>query len=84
MQTKLTPEQAAEVRLEEVPNGLPVRFQRNGQTLNILTGELQERGINVIYQRVYWGFTKETSLKIAAWLGVKAVFDKSGDDEVAA
>lgn len=42
----------------------PVRFQLNGRTMNISTGELQERGINVIHQYFYWNFTNETANEI--------------------
>jgi hypothetical protein len=70
----LTETQIAEVRSEMVKDGTPVRFQINGQTLNLTTGELQPKGINVLYQLVYWNFTKETSKKIAEWTGSKPVF----------
>lgn len=73
---KLTEEQIKEVQNEQVQDGVPVRFQINGQTLNIVTGDLQARGINVMYQIVYWNFTKETSQKIANWLGAKAIFSE--------
>lgn len=73
---KLTEEQIKEVQNEQVQDGVPVRFQINGQTLNIVTGDLQTRGINVMYQIVYWNFTKETSQKIANWLGAKAIFSE--------
>lgn len=74
MPSPLTPEQIAEIRAEMVPQGIPVRFQQAGRTLDISTGHLQPKGINVIHQIHYWKFTKETSLKIAQWLGAKAVF----------
>lgn len=70
----LTEAQIAEVKSEMVKNGTPVRFQINGQTLNLTTGELQPRGINVLYQLVYWNFTKETAKKIAGWTNSKPVF----------
>lgn len=64
-----------EIRGEMVAQGVPVRFQRNGCTINIVTGEAQPKGINVIHQLVYWKFPRETSKKIASWLDVNAVFD---------
>ena len=74
---KLTEDQINEVSNEMVPEseGMPVRFQKDGQTINIGTGERQPKGINVIHQHVYWRFTKATSRKIAGWLGAKAVFE---------
>ena len=75
-QKKLTPEQLKEIKGELVKNGVPVRFMRGGGSLNIVTGEATKRGTNVMHQIVYWNFTKETAKKVAAWLGVKAVFSK--------
>lgn len=84
---KLTSEQIEEIKKEMVKwrycpeptsaDPCPVRFLIGGQCLNIETGNLQQKGINVIYQQVYWNFTKETSKKIAKWLGAKPVFDQS-------
>lgn len=71
MTTALSPEQIAEIRDELVPNGTPVRFQIGGQTLDICTGRLQRKGINVIHQIHYWKFSKNTSEKISQWLGGK-------------
>lgn len=73
---KLTDEQLTEVEDEMVSNGIPCRFQINGQTLDIETRELQPKGINVIRQIHYWGFTRETANKIANWLNCKVVFSK--------
>ena len=72
---KLTKSQIEEVKSEMVEHGVPVRFMYNGCSLIITTGETTEKYINVIHQQFYWRFTKETSKKIAKWLGVKAVFD---------
>ena len=72
--TKLTQEQIDALRL--VPNGTPVRFQENGQTCNISTGEKLPKGVNVMYQQVYWRFTRETALEIAKLTGTKAVFSE--------
>jgi hypothetical protein len=74
----LTDEQIAEVKAEQVPaeQAVPVRFLAGGQALNIVTGETTPRGTNVIYQTVYWNFTRETAKKIARWLSVRAVFSK--------
>lgn len=70
----LTPEEIAEIKLEMVQKGRPVRFQDGGQTISITTGEKQPKGINVIHQIHYWNFTEETSKKIAALTGTKPVF----------
>lgn len=75
----LTPEQIAEIRSEMVTltGGVPVRFLVNGCCVsNLETGETSSRGSNVIYHQVYWGFTRETSKKIAGWLGANAVFSE--------
>ncbi len=72
----LTPEQVIIVKKQMVQNGVPVRFQINGQTMNISTGELQPKGINIINQLVYWNFSKDTSKQIAEWLYCKAVFSE--------
>jgi hypothetical protein len=72
----LTQAQKAEVKLETVKNGKPVRFMRLGCSLNINTGETTRPNCNIIHQYVYWNFTKETANKIAGWLNVKLVFDK--------
>ena len=73
---KLTMRQIEEVKQEQVPNGVPVRFMHNGCSLIVTTGETTSKGCNVMYQQVYWSFSKETSKKIAKWLGVKAVFSE--------
>lgn len=73
---KLTKEQLNEVKLEMVMVGPPVRFLHNGCCINIVSGDKMKKGVNVIHQHVYWNFKKETSLKIAKWLGVKAVFSE--------
>ena len=58
------------------PQATPVRFQYNGQTLFLLSGNLQPKGINVIHQNFYWNFTRATAEKIAAALNVKAIFSE--------
>lgn len=73
---KLTPEQIEEIKKETIQKGIPVRFLFNGRNLNITNGKLLPKGINVFYQVVYWNFTKETSKKIANWLGCKAIFSE--------
>lgn len=72
----LSKEQIAEVREEMVQGGIPVRFQIGGQTVNIITGEKQPKGINVIHQIVYWNFTQATAQKIARWIGATPVFSQ--------
>lgn len=76
MTTCLTPKQIAEIKSEMIPSGTPVRFQVAGQTLDICTGQLQKKGINVIHQIHYWCFSKETSLKIANWLSASPIFSE--------
>ena len=71
---RLTEEQIAHYQAALVNPGIPVRFLHNGGALNIITGQVQPRGINVIYQRVYWNFSRETASEIAKILGVRAVF----------
>jgi len=73
---KLTDEQKAELKTEMVSTGTPVRFLRNGQAVNICTGDLSPKGINVMHQPVYWCFPKATAKKIARWLRCKAVFSE--------
>lgn len=73
---KLTKSQLDELLREQVDHGVPVRFMHNGCSLVITTGETTSKGCNVMHQQVYWRFTKETSKKIAKWLGVKAVFSE--------
>jgi hypothetical protein len=73
---KLTKAQIKEVKKEVMPFGKPVRFMHNGCSLNIVTGVTCKKGINVMHQIVYWNFSRETSNKIARWLGVKAVFSE--------
>lgn len=74
--TKLTTEQKAEVKKEMVMQGVPVRFMHEGSCVIINTGHKMKKGINVMHQQVYWNFSKKTSLKIAKWLRVKAVFSE--------
>lgn len=76
-QDKLTPDQVKEVKAEMVKNGVPVRFMKNGASLNIVTGETTSKGANIMYQVVYWNFTRETAKKIAGWLGVRTEFSES-------
>ncbi len=73
---RLTEEQIARFQATLVNPGVPVRFLYNGGALNIITGHVQPRGINVIYQRVYWNFSRETALEIAKLLDVRAVFSE--------
>lgn len=74
----LTPGEVAMVKAEMVPpeSTHPVRFQTQGLTMNIVTGYLQPKGINVIHQTHYWAFPRETALRIAALTGTKAVFSE--------
>jgi hypothetical protein len=54
----------------------PVRFMHGGCSVNISDGSKTSKGCNVMYQHVYWNFSKETSKKIAKWLGARAVFSE--------
>ena len=56
--------------------GIPVRFQANGQTVNVITGDKQPKGINIIHQQVYWNFDRETAKEIAKLTDTKAIFSK--------
>ena len=71
---KLSPEQAAEIKKEVVGEGIPTRFMVKGTSLNISTGELDQKHINVMYQTTYWNFTKDTAKKIGEWLGARPVW----------
>lgn len=82
MPVMLTAEQRDELRNELVKNGTPVRFLLNGQSFDIDSGELLPKGTLIMHQMFYWGFTRETSKKIAKWLGVKPVFSNRSDNHV--
>jgi hypothetical protein len=71
-----SPAELEEIKAEFVQVGVPVRFLDNGRNLNIATGELMPKGVNVIYQTVYWQLARETANKIATRLGVRAVFSE--------
>jgi len=75
---KLTPEQVDEIRGEviEAKRTHPVRFTRDGYTFDILTGESTPPHVNVMYKVHYWNFSRATAMKIAKWLGMKAVFSE--------
>ena len=73
---KLTKGQVEEVTGELVGNGVPVRFFWEGAPISLLTGIRDQKGLNIIHQTAYWGFSRVTSRKIAKWLGVRAQFDK--------
>jgi Flp pilus assembly protein TadG len=72
----LTQEQIDQIRPKLIKDGIPVRFQENGQTCNIETGAKQPKGINVMYQLVYWNFTKEVAKEIAKLTGTKLIFSE--------
>lgn len=71
-------EEITALKAEMVPSSVasPVRFLHDGRNLNIQSGRLMQRGTNVIYQTVYWNFTRATAEKIASALHVKAVFSE--------
>jgi hypothetical protein len=66
---RLNSEQIQIFKAQMVDRGTPVRFLYRGQCLDIATGELQAKGINVIHQLHYWNFTAATALAIAKALG---------------
>lgn len=71
---KISQEEIEEIRKELVDSGIPVRFLHNGSAVNIISGEIMPKNTNVMYHPVYWNFSKETSVKIAKWLGLKPCF----------
>jgi hypothetical protein len=75
---KLNEEQIQRFKSQMVECGTPVRFLYRGQCLNIVTGDLQTKGINVIYQWHYWNFTTATAMEIAKALGtdIRAVLSE--------
>ena len=75
---RLTQEQFDEMQKMLVPTaeGVPVRFLKDGQALNIVTGKRASKGSNVIYHPVYWNFTRETARLIADQIGARAVFSE--------
>lgn len=75
---QLSDEQIQRFKSQMVDRGTPVRFLYRGQCLNIVTGDLQTKGINVIYQWHYWNFTAATAREIAQALGtdVRAVLSE--------
>ncbi len=72
--TELTEDQIEELKKELVPKGKPVRFLKDGCSVDIITGHKLPKGTNVFNQYVYWHFTEEVSGRIAELLGVKAVY----------
>ena len=82
--SKLSKEQIEEVRGEmKNSGGVPVRFMSGGESMDIITGKKTGKGVNVMHQLVYWNFPKETSKKIAKWLGVRAEFSKAASVKTA-
>ena len=65
----LTTEQIEEVKTDifdhQGEQHRPVRFLCGGQCIDPFTGHLLPKGINVMYQYVYWHMPKETAKKIA-------------------
>lgn len=72
----LTQTEREEICKKLVKNGVPVRFQEDGQTVDIVTGEKNSKGCNIMYQRVYWNFTRETAKEVATLTGTKPVFSE--------
>lgn len=67
--------------IDEIKKGMvqtnetkPVRFLADGCNFNICTGETMRKGTNVLYQMVYWNFSRTTANRIADLTGTTAVF----------
>lgn len=77
-QLRLTDEQKEFFKKNMVPfkEATPVRFMKDGRATNPITGFQNEKGINVIYQRVYWNFKRETAKEIAALIGARCEFSE--------
>ena len=73
---KLTEEQIKECREESITDGTPVRYLVGGRNLDVVSGELQARGTNVIYHEVYWNMSKETAVKVAKWTNSKPIWSE--------
>lgn len=61
------------LKAEIVHAGEPVRFLRDGQYINIVTGEVMPTSVNHL---TYGRLTRETAQKIADRLGVRAEFNQ--------
>lgn len=72
----LTPTEITQFKAERIPNGIPVRFMHEGQSVNVITGALDPKGCNIMYQTTYWNFDRKTSLKIATLTGTRATFSE--------
>jgi len=59
-----------------INHGVPCRFMFDGRNLNIVDGFLIKKGINVMYQMVYWHFSKETAKEIAKELDCQVIFSE--------
>jgi hypothetical protein len=75
---KLSREQVQQFESRMVQHGTPARFLYRGHCLDIVTGDLQDKGINIIYQRHYWNFTSDTAREIEKALGndVRAILSE--------
>lgn len=71
----LSPEAVAELKPKLVREGaVPVSFlDRDGSTVNLITGERTGRSVNVMYKPIYWAFTEETIQLIEKRTGLKGV-----------
>lgn len=80
----LTQEQLDKLRTYKVKkeNLVPCRFMFKGQALNIYTGKLDKKGVNVMYQTHYWNFDTKLARMIKQELG-RDVMIKLGDADPA-
>jgi hypothetical protein len=60
--------------IRTIPDGDPVRFMFEGQSVDIVTGELTPKNVNVIFQKVYWNVDRPTAKRIAKLTGTKATW----------
>jgi hypothetical protein len=71
---RFSPAEIEMLKSEIVQAGEPVRFLRDGQYLNIVTGESVPTSANHL---TYGRLTRETAQKIADRLGVRAEFNQN-------
>lgn len=75
----LTTEQIESLRKKLTDGCVAVRFQFDGETVNITTGVRTPKGTNIKHQQVYWGFDKRTAIEVAKITGTKPVFNQKSE-----
>ena len=68
--------QTMKARMVPITAATPVRFMADGCAVNILTGEKDPKGINVMHQTAYWRFDRETAKEIAVLTNTRPEFDR--------